>query len=185
MIRRLQHAWWALRVKAEAHGRAEIASTVRLRTRVIFRGEGTLRIGEHAVLGDREAGMPCAPIFLAPRGHDARIEIGAGARIANGVEMIALERIEIGERALIGAGVRILDSDFHGVAPKDRDTPGKTAAVTIGCGAWIGMGAMVLKGVTIGADAAVGAGAVVSRCAVAGAVVSGNPARLLAMHAKG
>ncbi len=128
--------------------------------------------------------MPGAAIYLAPRSERSRIEIGARARVANGVEMIALERIEIGEDALIGAGVRILDSDFHGIAPQDRDSEGRTAEVRIGRGAWIGMGATVLKGVTIGAGAAVGAGTVVVRDVAAGAVVSGNPARVLAMYAE-
>jgi maltose O-acetyltransferase len=181
---RVRHAWWALRLRVEAHGRARIARTARLRTRVIFRGAGTLRIGEHAVLGDREAGMPQAGIYLAPRGHEARIEIGAGARVANGVELIALDRIEIGERALIGAGVRILDSDFHGIAPGERERIGRTSPVRIGSGVWIGASAMVLKGVSIGSGAAVGAGAVVARDVAAGAVVAGNPARLLAMYAE-
>jgi carbonic anhydrase/acetyltransferase-like protein (isoleucine patch superfamily) len=182
VIARLWHMWWRWRLELETHGRAQIAATVRLRTRVIFRGAGALRIGEHAVLGDREAGMPQVGIYLSPRRHEARIDIGAGARVANGVEMIARERIEIGERALIGCGVRILDSDFHGVAPGERGRVGRTSPVRIGNEAWIGASAIVLKGVAIGDGAAVGAGAVVVRDVAAGAVVSGNPARLLAMY---
>ncbi len=187
MIARIRAVWWAARLKLDVWvngGRIETAATVRLRTRVIFRGAGTLRIGEHAVLGDREAGMPQAGIYLAPRGHDAGIEIGAGARVANGVEMIALERIEVGNGALLGAGVRILDSDFHGVAPGERGRVGRTSPVRIGSEAWIGASAIVLKGVSIGAGAVVGAGTMVARDVAAGAVVSGNPARLLALYAE-
>jgi acetyltransferase-like isoleucine patch superfamily enzyme len=42
--------------------------------------------------------------------------------------------------------------------------------------AWIGIGAIVLKGVRIGAGARVEAGAVVTRDVPSGATVAGNPA---------
>ena len=48
----------------------------------------------------------------------------------------------------------------------------------IGDGAWIGIGAIVLKGVSIGAGARVQAGAVVARDVPEGATVSGNPAQV-------
>lgn len=162
-------------------GRVELSPSVRLRTRVVFRGCGAARIGEDATLGDSEAGLPGRPIFLCPRYAESRIFIGAQSRLANGVEMIALERIELGEGVLAGAGVRILDSDFHGSAPGERDSAGSTAPVRIGDEVWVGMSAMILKGVTIGDRAAIGAGSVVVRDVPAGGVVSGHPARLLAV----
>jgi len=128
--------------------------------------------------------MPGAAIYLCAREPGAAIEIGAHSRVANGVEMMARERIEIGEWALIGAGARILDSDFHGIAPEQRESAGRSAAVRIGRGAWIGMGAMLLKGVGIGEGAVVGAGAVVHRDVAAGAVAAGNPAKVLAVYAQ-
>ena len=161
----------------------EMARSARLRARVIFRGRGTLRIGEHAVLGDREAGLPLAPIFLGARRAESMISIGARTRIANGVEVIALERIEIGEECLIGAGARIVDADFHGVAPDQRGMEGASGAVRIGKRVWIGMGATVLKRVRIGDDGAVGAGAVVSADVADGAVAGGNPARVISRWA--
>ena len=54
----------------------------------------------------------------------------------------------------------------------------------IGDDAWLGMSAMVLKGVAIGDGAVVGAGSVAVRDVRAGAVVSGNPAGLLAVYAE-
>ena len=98
--------------------------------------------------------------------------------------MIATERIEIGERCLAGAGVRVLDSDFHGVSREERSGDGRTSPVRIGDDVWLGMSAMVLKGVRIGEGAVLGAGSVVVRDVPAGAVVSGNPARLLALYAE-
>jgi acetyltransferase-like isoleucine patch superfamily enzyme len=174
--------WWVARLRFDVWrcgGRVEMGAKVRLRARVIFRGRGTLRIGEDAVLGDREAGMPGAPIYVAPRGADSMIAIGARTRMTNGVELIALERIGIGEECLIGAGVRIVDADFHGVAPEERGLAGARGAVSIGGRAFIGTGAMILKRVRIGDFAVVAAGAVVARDVEDGAVVGGNPARVI------
>jgi acetyltransferase-like isoleucine patch superfamily enzyme len=49
--------------------------------------------------------------------------------------------------------------------------------VTVGDGAALGAGAVLVAGVTIGEGALVGAGSVVTRSVPPGAVVAGNPAR--------
>jgi maltose O-acetyltransferase len=51
--------------------------------------------------------------------------------------------------------------------------------ISIGAGAWLGGGVIVLPGVTIGENAVVGAGSVVSRDVPAGVVAVGTPARAL------
>jgi len=48
-------------------------------------------------------------------------------------------------------------------------------------GASIGSGSTILCGIEIGEDAIVGAGSVVTRDVPAGAIVAGNPARILRM----
>ena len=49
----------------------------------------------------------------------------------------------------------------------------------IGRDVWIGANAVILGGVTIGDGAVVAAGAVVTKDVESGAIVAGNPARLL------
>lgn len=60
-------------------------------------------------------------------------------------------------------------------------SPGAVLAggVTIGSQSWVGAGAIVLPGVAIGSAAIIGAGAVVLHDVPSGAMVVGNPARLI------
>ena len=142
-----------------------------------------MAIGAHTTLGDRDAGLPDTPILLNSRHLESVISIGRGTRLANGVELTALERIGVGEECLIGAGVRMIDGDFHGVAPRERPLEGAKAGVEIGDHVWIGMGAMVLKGVRIADEAVIGAGSVVTKDVPAGAVAAGNPAMAISYRA--
>jgi acetyltransferase-like isoleucine patch superfamily enzyme len=116
-----------------------------------------------------------------------------GARsVLVGALIMCAERVEIGSDVVISYDVTIADCDFHPREPGPRraDTiaispdgdmdaraPLETAPVVIENGAWVGIGAVVLKGVRIGAGARVAAGAVVTRDLPAGAVAEGNPAR--------
>jgi acetyltransferase-like isoleucine patch superfamily enzyme len=103
--------------------------------------------------------------------------------------------IAVGTGVVLSYQVTIADSDFHPRDPAQRRRDAEASApfadpasrpeiqsrpVRIGDGAWIGIGAIVLKGVQIGAGARVGAGAVVSRDVPAGTTVEGNPARVVA-----
>ena len=185
LLARLRSMYWSARLWLDARasgGRARLHPTVRLRVRVVFRGRGEVQVGPHVVLGDRDAGRPGMPVFLAPREPQTRIEIGPHSRVTNGVELAALERITIGAGCLIGAGARIMDADFHGIAPQERHSRGQWRPVAIGDNAWIGAGATVLKGVEIGHGAVIGAGAVVAGAVAAGAVMMGNPARRVSQY---
>jgi len=72
---------------------------------------------------------------------------------------------------------------FHGYedphTPVLRQPMSTPAPVRIDDGAYIGGNAIVLPGVHIGAQAYVGEGAVVTKDVPAGAVVFGNPARIV------
>lgn len=119
--------------------------------------------------------------ILATWSPEATIRIGDVVGMT-GATICAQTSIEIGSDVRIGANSTITDTDFHPIdgdrrsnAPKD----GESRAVRIGNGVFIGMNSLVLKGVSIGDNAVVGAGSVVTRDVPSGAVVAGNPAKLV------
>jgi len=129
-----------------------------------------------------------AEFNVEPQGS---ISVGDDCVLVGPVFMCA-ERISVGRRVVISYHVTIADSDFHphGRAARREDAlanaPGgdlrlrprvESRPVIIDDDAWIGIGAIVLKGVRIGRGARVGAGAVVTRDVADGATVLGNPAR--------
>ena len=96
-------------------------------------------------------------------------------------------KIYIEDYALFGPGVTIITGDHrkdiigkHIIELTDAD---KTAEddqdVVIGRGAWIGAGAIILKGVHIGADAIVAAGSVVTKDVAPYTIVGGAPAHFI------
>ncbi len=54
--------------------------------------------------------------------------------------------------------------------------------ITVGDGAWIGYGAIILDGVTIGSGAVIGAGSVVKRDIPDYAIAAGTPAKVIKMR---
>ena len=142
------------------------------------------------VIGDRCAVYAWTTFNVEP---DGQLLVGDDCVLVGAVFMCA-ERIELGRGVVVSYGVTIADSDFHPVDPDARrldalaNAPGgdrrsrpliESRPVRIGDGAWVGIGAIVLKGVAIGEGARIGAGAVVTRDVPAGAVVEGNPARVV------
>lgn len=85
--------------------------------------------------------------------------------------------IYIADDVQIGHGVKLVTLN-HGKAPQDRTTV-YPEPINIEENVWIGSGAIVLPGVRIGKNAIVGAGSVVTKDVPEGAVVAGNPARIL------
>jgi acetyltransferase-like isoleucine patch superfamily enzyme len=99
----------------------------------------------------------------------------------NGTSIVSYVGVTIGDNVLFGPDVIIMDSDGH---PADRRLPDilenkKMAPVTIGDHAWIGYGAILMKGVNVGHHAVVAANAVVTRDVPPHAVAAGNPARII------
>ena len=115
------------------------------------------------------------------------VEIQKGARIGH--------RCKISSHTFICEGVTLEDEVFvgHNVTfindryPRATNTNGalqteadwKCIGTRVKRGASIGSSATLLCGITVGENATIGAGSVVTKDVPAGAVVAGNPARLL------
>jgi serine acetyltransferase len=171
-----------------------------LRSRVICKAGARIEVHGRLHLGDAPThvgyiarGM--APVIELQRGAtlvvDGAVRIGDGARILAGPgatvtigddthfdgdsRLICATKVSIGAGCAIAWQVLVMDTDFHrvdGRAAADAQT-------TLGDRVWVGAGATILKGVTIGDGAIIAAGAVVTRSVPAGALVAGNPARVV------
>ena len=124
---------------------------------------------------------PNHPVIISTRRPGACLTIGADFGMTGGA-LVCDERITIGDRVWVGANCVIADTDFHPLEPARRRTyplDAATAPITIADDVFIGMQALILKGVAIGTGAVIGAGSVVRRDVPAGAIVIGNPARVI------
>ena len=172
-------AWWALRG-------IEIGGGWRLYGLPIIQRhrQSQIRIGRDLNLRSTPRSNPLGanhPVILSTRRRGAQLIIGDEFGMTGG-SIVCDERITLGDRVWVGANAVITDTDFHPLEPqvrRARPLDAKTAPVAIADDVFIGMRALILKGVHIGAGAVVGAGSVVSRDVPAGAIVAGNPARVV------
>jgi maltose O-acetyltransferase len=120
--------------------------------------------------------------YIEARNINSKITIGDGTWINNNFCAIAEHSfINIGKRVLIGTGVEIFDSDFHGISTEDR---GQSKAdwskpVVIEDDVFLGSNVRVLKGVTIGKGSVVANSSVVVKSIPPGVIAGGNPARVI------
>lgn len=172
-------AWWALRG-------IEIGAGWRFYGRPIIQRHrrSEIRIGRAMNLRSTPSSNPLAPnhpVVISTRRAGAIMTIGDDFGMTGG-SLVCDERISIGDRVWVGANAVICDTDFHPLDPETRrmrPLDGNTAPVEIADDVFIGMNALVLKGLRIGERAVIGAGSVVSKDVPAGAIVAGNPARVI------
>lgn len=107
--------------------------------------------------------------------------VSVGERVFIGIDCLfiaAKAKIEIGSDTMIAPRVTITTATHD----PNQNPMWKTSIsrpVFIGKHVWIGVGVIILPGVRIGDYAIIGAGAVVSRHVPEGAIVVGNPARII------
>lgn len=159
---------WALR-QAHRSPTRTISGAVRISgdKTLLLNGPGLIEIGASAFATDISD-------TLIWSGSKARVTIGSGCFISDGVRLLSESAVSIADGAIIGFGTTIMDTNGHATTPGG---PVKCLPVTIGERAWIGAHVIVLPGVSIGADAVVGAGSVVTKSVPNGATVAGNPAQ--------
>ena len=122
--------------------------------------------------------------------HGGKIKIGEWCYVGEGSRIWSAASIEIGDRVLISHSANIFDSLTHPLrrrrvmsrSGKSSNMATRTTVsldespVRIGDDAWIGAGAMVLRGVSVGEGGVVAAGAVVTKDVPPYSIVAGNPA---------
>jgi len=101
------------------------------------------------------------------------VVIRSGARLHSNVFVPEYSVLE--EGCWLGPNVVVTNARY----PRSRSVKSELRGAHIMRGAKVGANATLLPGVTIGENALVGAGAVVVRDVPAGAVVAGNPARVI------
>lgn len=110
--------------------------------------------------------------------NPSSIRAGAGSFINNQVYFDA-GPIKLGTNVTVGPRAMFVTGN-HGIGPSARRAAdGAHRGITVGAGAWIGAGVIVLPGITVGAGSIIGAGAVVTADCLPDSVYAGVPARKL------
>jgi len=142
-------------------------------------GKGNIDIGDEVRLSGKSTFTISNKINDRPT-----ISIGNHTFIGHDCKFICAQNIEIGEHCHLAGAVTIADNDGHPIEFNERreNKPPKKSNVKdvkIGNDAWIGRGAVILKGVTIGERSIVGAKCVVSKDVPDDCIVVGNPAKIV------
>jgi maltose O-acetyltransferase len=98
-------------------------------------------------------------------------------------ELFTLGEVHIGNGTVFGQEVLVLSSNHNYDSPDLKALPyddkNVTKPIKIGENVWIGARAIILPGVTIGDGAVIGTGSVVTKDVPKGAIVAGNPAKII------
>ncbi len=143
----------------------------------IVLGEG-VRIASSVRANPLGCFQPSALRAMAP---GALLSLGPRVGISATV-LCAGASIQVGEGTIMGAGVMVIDHDFHRPAGEwdwADEHQANARPIQIGRGVFVGARAIILKGVTIGDRAVIGAGAVVTQDVPPRHTAVGNPARVL------
>jgi len=122
----------------------------------------------------------------------AFVEIQKNARVGRRCKVqshtFICEGVEIEDNAFIGHGVTFTNDKYPRATTESgelqTDADWRVEKTLVKKGASIGSGATILSNLTIGEGAIVGAGSVVTRNVPAGAIVGGNPAKILQQRHK-
>jgi acetyltransferase-like isoleucine patch superfamily enzyme len=115
------------------------------------------------------------------------VEIQKGVKIGNRCKISShtfiCEGVTLEDDVFIGHNVTFINDRYpratNGEGQLQTETDWQCVPTVVKRGASVGSGATILCGVTIGENALVGAGSVVTKDVPPGAVVAGNPARII------
>lgn len=121
-----------------------------------------------------------APITIRPIGGAKNITIGKGSFLNTNVRFgVPEEKVTIGKNALIGPNT-MFETASHGLVHDERTGRGSSSKpITVEDEVWIGAGCIITQGVTIGKGAVIAAGSVVVKDVMPCTVVGGVPAKFI------
>ena len=158
---------------------SSVGRRLRIERMPYITGRGKIDIGDNVYISGK-----IGIAFNSRLELDPVLSLGRNSFVGHDCAFHIADEMRIGDNCLIAGHVRFYDSDGH---PLDADKRRHSQPVahedvkkiTIGNDAWIGYGAIILKGVTIGDRAIVGAGAIVVDDVPPDTIVAGNPAKPL------
>jgi acetyltransferase-like isoleucine patch superfamily enzyme len=118
------------------------------------------------------------PLYINSFTNYSNLTIGRHVHIGQCVFLDLGSRLQIEDEATVSMRSTILTHQDVGDRPLAARYPRLEAPVTVGRGAYLGAGAILLPGSSVGQGSVVGAGAVVVQPVPAGVVVAGSPAEL-------
>ncbi|WP_071461735.1 DapH/DapD/GlmU-related protein [Polynucleobacter asymbioticus] len=133
-------------------------------------------------------GLACGPgLIIDLISQKSRLNIGKNVKMNHRVHIGVIDRVEIGDDALIGSNVTIIDhthgiyngkmqSSIH-VKPIDRIL--ESSPIIIGDSVWICDNVVITQGVSIGSNSIIGANSVVTKNIPPNVIVAGAPAQII------
>lgn len=151
--------------------------------RIWINNSGSIQIGNNVVIHSGIKHNVLGELTGFEVYSKANLIIGDGVNMSN-AKIRCEKEIRIDNDVMLGGGVTIVDSNCHSLDFNERmfsADGGKIVSVPIHIkrGAFVGTGAIILKGVTIGEEAIVAAGSVVTCDIPDHEIWGGNPAKLL------
>ncbi len=139
------------------------------------------RVGDILRFFGASVGENCdiyGPLYINTFTSYANLNIGRHVHIGQCVFLDLGSRLEIEDEATVSMRCTLLTHQDVGDRPLAARYPRREAPLTIGRGAYLGAGVIVLPGASVGAGSVVGAGAVVNRPVPPGVVVTGAAAEV-------
>jgi acetyltransferase-like isoleucine patch superfamily enzyme len=135
--------------------------------------DGRLELGEHVLL---------EPGVWLTGSDDARIRIGGGSFLNLGVQVAAVELVEIGEHCMFANGCFVTDGN-HRFDDPEKPVPwqgfSSKGPTRVGDNVWCGANVVITSGVTIGERCVIGANSVVTTDLPPYSIAAGAPAKVL------
>lgn len=167
----------------------KFGSNVKAKGKIYVVNKGSISVGSDSILNGGNKFNPigfdgCTNLITERNGT---IVIGKRFGMSNST-IYSRVGITIGDDVMLGAGVKIYDTDFHSLDARYRGTPEDKShtcnkPINIGSHVFVGAGTMILKGVTIGDNAVISAGSIVTKDVPANEIWAGNPAaRIKLIH---